>query len=70
MLSQTLSPTRDYELNKLKRSTHIAFICNFELPHSCSRSFMKTASVKTETMVALALLALQRSEKLFQKGNL
>ncbi len=31
---------------------------------------MKTASVKTETMVALASLALESGKKLFQKGNL
>ncbi len=65
-----MSPTRDYELNKLKRSTHFAFICNFKPPHSYSRSFMKTATVKTETMVALASLALQSAKKLFQKSNL
>ncbi len=31
---------------------------------------MKTAPMKTETMVALASLALQSAEKLFQKSNL
>ncbi len=31
---------------------------------------MKTAPVKTETMVALASLALESAKKLFQKGNL
>ncbi len=31
---------------------------------------MKTAPVKTETMVALASLALQSAKKLFQKGNM
>ncbi len=31
---------------------------------------MKTAPVKIETMLALASLALQSANKLFQKGNL
>ncbi len=28
-ITNFISPTRDYELNKLKRSTRITFICNF-----------------------------------------
>ncbi len=57
-----------YELNQLKRSTHIAFICNFQLLHSYSPSFMKTAPVKTDNG-SFSIISLTECQEALSEGQ-